>query len=181
MNKNSKIEEEQDSEFKIELANMVNYVGKNVKMGKNVKIWHFSYVGDNTVIGDDVMIGSLCHVDYNVRIGNRVRIEGLTYIPPLTIIGDNVFIGPAVVFTNDPYPPSKKMAGVVVEEGAVIGARAVIKAGVKIGRGSVIAMGAIVTRDVPAYTVVMGTPADAVYDRVTYEKKRRKWEESLSS
>jgi len=157
---------------------IINYVSKKAKLGRNVKVWHFTYVGDNTIIGDDVMIGSLCHIDYNVKIGSHVRIEGLTYIPPQTVIGDNVFIGPATVFTNDPYPPSKKMVGVIVENDVSIGARSVIKAGVRLGRGCVIAMGSVVTKDVPSETLVMGSPAKPAYDRKTYDEKRKVWEKS---
>ena len=153
-----------------------NYIGKNVKMGKNVKIWHFAYVGDNTEIGDDVVIGSLAHIDYNVKIGNNVRIEGSVYIPPLTVIGDNVFIGPGAVFTNDHYPPSKRMIGIKVEDDVIIGGGAVVKAGVRLGRGSVVAMGAVVTKDVSPGKVVMGVPAKPVYDREEYERKKTAWE-----
>ncbi len=153
-----------------------NFIGKNVKMGRNVKIWNFAYVGSNTRIGNNVIIGSLAHIDYGVRIGNNVRIEGLVYIPPRCRIGSNVFIGPCATFTNDPYPPSRRLTGVVVEDGAVIGAGAVIKAGVRIGRRSVVAMGAVVTKNVLAGTVVMGVPARPAYDRRAYEKKRKQWE-----
>jgi len=145
-------------------------------MGKNVKIWHFTYIGDNTEIGDNVVIGSLAHVDRNVKIGKNSRIEGMVYIPPLTVIGNNVFIGPAAVFTNDPYPPSKRLTGVIVGDDVVIGACSVIRAGVRIGEGSVIAMGAVVTGDVPPHSVVMGHPARVVYSREEYERKKREWE-----
>jgi len=154
----------------------VNFVGKNVKLGKNVKIWNFAYVGENTIIGDNVVIGSLAHVDYNVKIGNNVRIEGLVYVAPLTEIGNDVFIGPAAVITNDPYPPSKRLIGVKIEDGAVIGGRAVIKAGVKIGKRAVVGMGAVVTKDVPDETVVIGVPAKPVYDRKEYDRKKANWE-----
>ncbi|HXX05405.1 MAG TPA: acyltransferase [Candidatus Bathyarchaeia archaeon] len=157
---------------------VTNFISEKAKLGKNVRIWHFAYVGDNSEIGDNVKIGSLAHVDYNVKIGENTMIEGFVYIPPLSRIGKNVFIGPAAALTNDPYPPSKKMIGVIIEDGAVIGSRAVIKAGVKIGKNSVVAMGAVVTKDVPPNTVVMGIPAKIKYSREEYDKKRNQWENS---
>jgi acetyltransferase-like isoleucine patch superfamily enzyme len=155
---------------------VTNFVASNAKIGKNVKIWHFAYVGSEAEIGDNVMIGSLTHVDYKVKIGSNTRIEGSVYIPPLTVIGSNVFIGPAAAFTNDPYPMSPKMVGVVVEDGAIIGGRAVFKPGVRVGRNSVVAMASVVTKDVAPNTVVMGHPAKPVYSRAEYDKKKKKWE-----
>src|SRR5919204_1398867 len=98
---------------------VINYISATAKLGKNVKIWHFAYVGDDTEIEDNVMIGSLTHIDYRVKIGKNTRIEGSVYIPPLTVIGKDVFIGPGVTFTNDPYPMSLKMIGAIVEDGAI--------------------------------------------------------------
>jgi acetyltransferase-like isoleucine patch superfamily enzyme len=155
--------------------NLINFISKNAKIGRNVKIWHFSYIGNNTEIGDNVSIGSLVHIDYDVKIGDNTRIEGSVYIPPLTRVGKNVFIGPCVTFTNDPYPMSPKMVGVTVEDGAIIGGRAVFKAGVSVGENSVVAMGAVVTKDVPPNVVVMGHPATIRYSREEYETKREKW------
>lgn len=157
---------------------VTNFVSEKAKIGKNVRIWHFAYVGDNTEIGDNVKIGSLAHVDYNVKIGENTMIEGMVYIPPLSRIGKNVFIGPAAALTNDPYPASKKMIGVTIEDGAVIGSRAVIKAGITVGKNSVVAMGAVVTKDVPPDTVVVGIPAKIKYSREEYDKKKKKWESS---
>ena len=157
---------------------VTNFISEKAKLGKNVRIWHFAYVGDNTEIGDNVKIGSLAHVDYNVKIGDNTMIEGMVYIPPLSRIGKNVFIGPAASLTNDPYPASKKMIAVIIEDGAIIGARAVIKAGVKIGKNSVVAMGAVVTKDVPPNSVVIGIPAKIRYTREEYDKKKKKWENS---
>lgn len=153
-----------------------NYIAKDAELGRNVKIWHFVYVGSKSKIGDNVVIGSLAHIDYKVKIGNNSRIEGSVYISPLSVIGKNVFIGPAAVLTNDPYPPSKRLIGVIVDDNAVIGARAVVKAGVRIGKNSVVAMGAVVTKDVPDNTVVVGVPARPAYSRAEYDSKKRRWE-----
>jgi acetyltransferase-like isoleucine patch superfamily enzyme len=157
------------------INNLINFVSETAKIGNNVKIWHFSYIGNNTKIGDNVSIGSLVHIDYNVKIGDNTRIEGSVYIPPLTTIGKNVFIGPCVTFTNDPYPMSPKMIGVVVEDGAIIGGRAVFKAGITVGKNSVVAMGAVVTKDVPPNAVVMGHPAKVRYSREDYDLKKKNW------
>src|SRR5919202_4766006 len=156
-------------------TNVINYVSLTAIIGQNVKIWHFAYVGDETEIKDNVMIGYLNHIDYKVKIGENTRIEGSVYIPPLTTIGKNVFIGPGATFTNDPYPMSPKMAGVIVEDGAIIGGKTVIKPGVRIGRNSVVAMAAVVTKDVPADMVVMGHPAKVKYSRAEYNSKQAAW------
>jgi acetyltransferase-like isoleucine patch superfamily enzyme len=156
------------------------FISPSALIGKNVKIWHFVYIGDKTEIGDNVMIGSLSHIDYRVKIGENTRIEGSVYIPPLTTIGKNVFIGPAATFTNDPYPMSPKMAGVVVEDGAIIGSRAAIKSGVRIGRNSVVAMAAVVTKDVPPEVVVIGHPARIKYSRTQYDEKQAAWNNTES-
>jgi len=157
-------------------SNVLNFISPRATIGKNVKIWHFAYIGDNTVVGNDVMIGSLTHVDYNVKIGNNCRIEGSVYIPPLTEIGNDVFIGPGTTFTNDPYPMSKRMIGVIVEDGAIIGGRSIIKAGVTIGKNSVIAMASVVTKDIPPDVVVMGHPARIKYSRSEYDVKKTNWD-----
>lgn len=159
------------------MINLVtNFISEKAKIGKNVRIWHFVYVGDNTEIGDNVKIGSLAHIDYNVKIGENTTIEGLVYIPPLSRIGKNVFIGPAAALTNDPYPTSKKLIGVTIEDGVIIGSRAVIKAGITVGKNSVIAMGAVVTKDVPPNVVVAGVPAKIRYAREEYNERKKRWE-----
>jgi len=158
------------------MSELVHHIGKDVKIGDGVKIWHFSYIGDGSVIGNGTKIGSLVHIDYNVKIGKNCKIEGSAYIPPLTIIGDGVFVGPGVTFTNDPYPMSPKMLGVHVEDDAVICAGSVLKAGVRVGARSVVGMGSVVTRDVPPDVVVFGNPARVRYSREEYILKKTNWE-----
>jgi acetyltransferase-like isoleucine patch superfamily enzyme len=155
-----------------------NYISEKATLGNNVKVWHFSYIGDDVEIGDNVKIGSLVHIDYNVKIGENTKIEGMVYLPPLSRVGKNCFIGPNAALTNDPYPMCDKMIGVTIEDGAIIGARAVIKAGVTVGKNSVVAMGAVVTKDVPPDSVVVGVPARVKYSREEYDKKQKEWFES---
>ena len=158
------------------MSGPVQHVGRNVSLGENVRLWHFTYVGDDSVIGENTKIGSLVHIDYNVHIGRDCKVEGMAYIPPLTRIGDRVFIGLGVIFTNDPYPMSDKMVGVTVEDDAVICAGAVLRPGITVGARSVIGMGAIVTKDVQPDTVVYGSPAAEKYDREVYLRKKLEWE-----
>jgi acetyltransferase-like isoleucine patch superfamily enzyme len=109
-----------------------------------------------------------------VTIGNQVKLQNYALVYEPATLEDNVFIGPAAVLTNDRYPRSvdtsgklKRPAdwdalGVVVKEGASLGARAVVVAGCSIGRWSLVAAGAVVTRDVPDFALVVGTPARQV-------------------
>ncbi len=145
-------------------------IGDNVETGHNVLIREETRIGSNTIVGTGTIIDG-----YTV-IGNNVRIESGVYIPPKTIIEDNVFLGPRVVVTNDKYPVSKRLVGVVIRKGAVIGANTVLIAGVEVGEEAVVAAGSIVTRNVPPRTVVMGSPAKPVMTREEYEEKKRKYE-----
>ena len=105
---------------------VTNFISEKAKIGENVKIWHFSYIGDDVEIGDNCKIGSLVHIDYDVKIGKNCKIEGTAYLPPLSRVGNNVFIGPGASLTNDPYPMCDKMIGVTIKDNAVIGSRAVV-------------------------------------------------------
>lgn len=139
-------------------------IDENCEIGQGVKIWHFTHlmpgckVGDNSVIGQNVFIASNVEVGKNVHIQNNVSLyEGIR-------CEDDVFIGPSVVFTNIKNPRSginrkNQFVQTVICRGATIGANATIICGNEIGSYSFIAAGAVVTKPVAAYALVIGNPA----------------------
>jgi acetyltransferase-like isoleucine patch superfamily enzyme len=155
------------------------FIGKDVTLGKGVKIWHFVFIGERTKIGDRTTIGSLSHVDRDVEIGKKCMIGGMVYIPPLTVIGDNVFVGPGVVITNDRFPPRGRLAGVRIKNGAVLCAGSMLRAGVVVGENSVVGMGAVVANDVPDNAVVFGIPAKLKMTRSEYDQRRELWRKGV--
>ncbi|MBI4685883.1 MAG: Gfo/Idh/MocA family oxidoreductase [Nitrospirae bacterium] len=140
------------------------YVDKDVEIGEGTSIWHFSHVlkgstiGKNCKIGQNVVIGPNAVIGKNVKIQNNISVyEGVT-------LEDNVFCGPSMVFTNvfnprSEIPRMKELKETLVKQGATIGANATIVCGNTIGRYAFIGAGAVVTKDVPDYGLVMGNPA----------------------
>lgn len=145
---------------------------------KGVETGHGVLIREQTHIGEQSLVGTGTIIDGHVTIGRRVKIESGVYIPPNTTIGDNVFLGPRAVLTNDRYPPSRRLQGPTIEDGAVIGASAVILPGIKIGREAIVAAGSVVTRDVPPRTLVAGNPAEPKSTREEYEEKKKYWEKN---
>jgi len=134
---------------------------RNVLVGHHVRTGHRAMVRENCRIGDHVMIGSNVVIDNDCRIGSHVSIQSSVYIPTGTEIGDYVFLGPNSVILNDPYPvrEGSKLDPPVLERGVTIGGNATILPGVRLGEGSFVAAGALVTRDVPAWSLAIGSPA----------------------
>ena len=134
----------------------------DVVIGSDVQTGHNVLIRENTTIGSHVIIGTQTVIDGQVKIGDFVSIQSQCYIPTHTVIGSHVFIGPGATLTNDQYPlkqrDSYKPAGPIIEDNVTIGARAVICPGVTIGAGSFIAAGAVVTKNVPPKSMVMGVP-----------------------
>ncbi len=151
---------------------------ETAQIGNEAETGHNVLIREGSVIGDKTRIGSSAQLDGTVKIGRKVNIQSNVYLPHLTVVQDNVFLAPNVVFTNDPYPPSTRRVGIMVEKNAVIGANAIIVARVRVGEGSVVSAGAIVTKDVPPKKVVVGIPASVYTTREKYNKKMRKWEQS---
>ena len=131
---------------------------KNI--GKDTSIWQFCVVLSGAVIGDNCNICSHCFIENNVIIGNRVTVKNNVSIYDGITIEDDVFVGPSVAFCNDKYPKSKnvnfKLDRMIIKKGVSIGANATILPGVTIGENTLIGAGSIVTKNVPANSIVKG-------------------------
>jgi len=132
-------------------------------IGENTKIWHFSHVMPGAQIGKNCTIGKYVSIEKNVKIGNNVKIQNHVSVFEGVVIEDDVFVGPGVVFTNVKKPksakPAKKYLKTIVKKGASIGANATILPGIIIGENAMVGAGAVVIKDVPKNTTVIGNPA----------------------
>ena len=140
------------------------YVDVPCEIGDNTKIWHFSHVMPNCKIGQRCILGQNVHIASGVTIGDNVKIQNNVSLYTGAIIEDDVFLGPSCVFTNIVNPRSEIVRRHMYEQtrvlkGASVGANATIVCGSIIGRFSFIAAGAVVTRDVPDYALMIGVPA----------------------
>jgi len=133
----------------------------DVTLGDRCNTGHNVLIREKTTIGNETSVGTGTIIEGNCSIGSHVSIQSMAFIPTHTTIGDHVFIGPHVTLTNDRYPPSGKprLEGPVIEEYAAIGAAAIILPGVTIGSGAAVAAGSVVTHDVPAGMMAVGSPA----------------------
>jgi len=146
-------------------------VDDRARIGPGTKVWHLAQIREDAHVGAECVIGRGAYVGAGVRIGDRCKVQNHALIYEPATLGDGVFIGPGAVLTNDRYPRSVtsdgrlksgddwSAAGAIIEHGASVGARAVCLPGIQIGRWAVVAAGAVVTRDVPDYALVLGNPA----------------------
>jgi UDP-2-acetamido-3-amino-2,3-dideoxy-glucuronate N-acetyltransferase len=145
-------------------AHESSYIDEGCDIGKDTKIWHFSHIMANCKIGCNCNIGQNVVVSPKVVLGNNVRVQNNVSIYEGVICEDDVFLGPSMVFTNVINPRSAvsrktEYKGTVVKKGASIGANATIVCGNVIGEYAFIGAGSVITKDVPAYALVMGNPA----------------------
>ena len=141
-----------------------SYVDKNVTIGKNTKIWHFSHILSNTIIGENCSFGQNCVVGPNVSIGDGVKVQNNISIYEGVDIEDDVFLGPSMVFTNVINPRSfivrkEEFKKTLIKKGASIGANATIVCGNTVGAYAFIGAGAVVIKDVPDYALIVGNPS----------------------
>lgn len=144
-------------------------VDENVEIGEGTKIWHFTHVQKGAKIGKFCVLGQNVNVGNNVLIGNYCKIQNNVSIYEGVTLEDYVFCGPSMVFTNilDPkckYPQvgAEFYVKTLVKEGASIGANATIICGNTLGKHCLVGAGAVVTKDVPDYALVVGNPARIV-------------------
>ncbi|HEU4428718.1 MAG TPA: DapH/DapD/GlmU-related protein [Myxococcota bacterium] len=151
-------------------------VEAGVVLGPGTRVWDSCHLRAPSKIGRDCIIGEKTYVAYGVEIGDRVKLNAFVYVCTAVTLEQGVMISAGTVFTNDRFPrattpdlsalassePDEKTLATVVREGATIGARCVIGPGLEIGRFAMVGMGAVVTRSVPAFHLVVGHPARTI-------------------
>ena len=149
-------------------------VAPSAIVAPSARVWHLAQVREDACIGDETIVGRGAYIGEGVRVGGRCKIQNYALIYEPASLADGVFVGPAAVLTNDHCPRAINAdgtlksasdwdrVGVTVERGAAIGARAVCVAPVRIGAWASVGAGAVVTRDVAPYALVVGVPARRV-------------------
>jgi len=152
------------ADSKTYFAHETAVIDEGCEIGSGTKIWHFSHIMPDCKIGESCNIGQNVVISPQVVLGNNVKVQNNVSIYTGVTCEDDVFLGPSMVFTNVTNPRSainrkREYAKTVVKKGATIGANATIVCGHDIGQYAFIGAGAVVTKDVPDYALVMGNPA----------------------
>jgi len=142
-----------------------SFVDEGVQIGKGTRIWHFSHIQSGARIGAECILGQNVNVGNNVKVGNYCKIQNNVSIYEGVELQDYVFCGPSMIFTNIRLPRSefpqqgnKYYEKTLVKKSASIGANATIVCGITIGEYALIGSGSVVTKDVPAFALVIGNP-----------------------
>ncbi|PID69532.1 MAG: N-acetyltransferase [Flavobacteriales bacterium] len=145
-------------------AHKTAVIDDNCTIGKGTKIWHFSHIMPNCVIGEQCSFGQNVVVSPDVVLGRNVKVQNNVSIYTGVICEDDVFLGPSMVFTNVINPRSAvirrdEYKRTLIKKGASIGANATIVCGNDIGEYAFVGAGAVVTKEIPAYALVVGNPS----------------------
>lgn len=148
-------------------AHQTSVIDKDVNIGDGTKIWHFSHIMSNCTIGNNCNIGQNVVISPKVVLGNNVKVQNNVSIYTGVTCEDDVFLGPSMVFTNVINPRSavnrkNEYAKTLVKKGATIGANATIVCGHNIGEFAFIGAGAVVTKEIKPYALVVGNPAKQI-------------------
>jgi UDP-2-acetamido-3-amino-2,3-dideoxy-glucuronate N-acetyltransferase len=149
-------------------------ISESASIASSAKIWEYSQIRENVIIGENTIVGSYVYIDSNVQIGRNCKIQNRALLYHPAKIHDGVFIGPGVILTNDHNPRAIQenetlkseddweKEGVVIEKGASVGAGAICIAPVLIGSWALVGAGAVVTKNVPPFAIVLGNPAKQI-------------------
>ena len=144
------------------------------KIGSNTKIWDDKGFWGEYEIGNNCVIGKFVEIADKVKIGNNCKVEAFAFIPPGVTLEDDIFVGPHACFTNDKRPKAVgawECLPTHVKKGASIGANATILCGITIGENALVGAGAVVTKDVPPNSIVVGNPAKVI-GQVAEERRK---------
>ena len=158
-----------------------SFVDEPCEIGKGTKIWHFSHIMKESVIGQDCNIGQNVVISPGVHLGKNVKIQNNVSVYTGVVCEDDVFLGPSMVFTNVINPRSgvvrkNEYMKTLVKKGASIGANSTIVCGNNIGKYAFIGAGAVVTKEVPDYALIVGNPSKQIGwiseygDRLSFDK-----------
>lgn len=151
-------------------------IEENVKIGEGTSVWDNVHIRHGASIGENCIVGEKTYIAYDVRIGNLVKINAMVYICAAVTIEDGVMISAGTIFTNDRFPratmpdlktlrpsePDEHTLPTLVREGATIGAGCTIGNDLEIGRWAMVGMGSLVTKSVPDFHLVIGSPARSI-------------------
>jgi len=151
---------------------------ESTQIGKGTRVWAFAHVLPGAVIGENCNLCDQTFIENDVIVGNRVTIKCGVQLWDGITLEDDVFVGPNATFTNDPFPRSKQypesFTRTLIRKGASIGANSTILPGLTIGQYAMIGAGTVVTKDVPAYAIVVGNPARIIgYCETTTKRSSR--------
>ena len=145
-------------------AHSTAIIDEGAQIGEGTRIWHWVHVCPRSTIGKNCSLGQNVYVGNNVRIGNNVKIQNNVSVYDNVTLEDAVFCGPSMVFTNVINPRAEierksEFKNTLVKHGATLGANCTIVCGITIGRYAFIGAGAVITKDVPDYALMIGVPA----------------------